>query len=124
MKFTKTLILAYILPFIVVFNACQKDSEKQSVNLDQQSTENFRKDTPPPSTMNYESAPTSDADDITRSNEKKTDGTIKQINYQQPTENTNVQDKRIERNCRSKKENREDRRRKIQRAKTSPCFFR
>lgn len=93
MKYTKTLILAYILPFIVVFNACQQASDKQSVNQEQQ---NFKTDTPPPnSTSNYESAPLKDADDITGSNEKKSDGKLKQINYQQPTENTNVQDKRM-----------------------------
>jgi hypothetical protein len=92
MKLTKTLILAYILPFIVVLNACQQASDKQSVYQEQ----NYKTDTPPPnSTSNYESAPLKDADDITGSKEKKTDGSLKQINYQQPTENTNVQDKRM-----------------------------
>src|SRR6187402_1327160 len=95
MKYTKTLILAFILPFVVALNACQQSSDKQSVYQEQNSTENYRKDAPPPSSMNYESAPITDADDITRSTEKKMDGTIKQVNYQQPTENTNVQDKRM-----------------------------
>ncbi len=92
MKLTKTLILAYILPFIVVLNACQQQGDKQSVYQEQ----NYKTDTPPPnSTSNYESTPLKDADDITGRNEKKMDGSLKQINYQQPTENTNVQDKRM-----------------------------
>ncbi len=96
MKLTKTLILAYILPFIVVLNACQQQGDKQSIQQEQKNTEYFKTDSPPPnSTSNYESAPLKDADDITGSTEKKSDGKFKQINYQQPTENTNVQDKRM-----------------------------
>ncbi len=90
MKLTKTLILAYILPFIVVLNACQQQGDKQTVQQEQQ---HYKTDVP--STTNYESAPQKDADDLTGSNEKKSDGKFKQINYQQPTENTNVQDKRM-----------------------------
>ena len=96
MKLKKTLILAYILPFIVVLNACQENGEKQSVNQEQNNTEYYKKDAPPPSTtMDLESAPKDGENDLTVSNEKKIDGTLKQINYQQPTENTNVQDKRM-----------------------------
>jgi hypothetical protein len=92
MKLTKTLFLAFILPFIVALNACQEQSEKQSVNQEQQF---YKTDAPPSSTTNYESSPKKDIDDITRSGENKLDGNIKQINYQQPTENTNTQDKRM-----------------------------
>jgi hypothetical protein len=92
MKLTKTLFLAFILPFIVALNACQEQSEKQSVNQEQQF---YKTDAPPSSTTNYESSPKKDIDDITRSGENKLDGNIKQVNYQQPTENTNTQDKRM-----------------------------
>lgn len=90
MKLTKIMILAYILPFIVVFNSCQQQGDKQSTQQEQQ---NYKTDAP--STTNYESTPLKDADDIAESNEKKSDGKFKQINYQQPTENTNAQDKRM-----------------------------
>ncbi|NOS83844.1 MAG: DUF4349 domain-containing protein [Ignavibacteria bacterium] len=93
MKLTKTLFLAFILPFVVALNACQEQSEKQSVNQEQQL---YKTDAPPSSTTNNESAPKKDIDDITRSGENKiSDGTLKQVNYQQPTENINPQDKRM-----------------------------
>jgi len=92
MKLTKTLILAFILPFIVALNACQEQSEKQSLNQEQLF---YKTDAPPPSTTNNESSPKKDADDITGKNENKLDGSLKQISYQQPTENTNPQDKRM-----------------------------
>jgi len=92
MKLTKTLILAFILPFIVALNACQEQSEKQALNQEQLF---YKTDAPPPSTTNNESSPKKDADDITGKNENKLDGSLKQISYQQPTENTNPQDKRM-----------------------------
>ncbi len=95
MKYTKTLILAFILPFIVALNACQEASDKQSVNQEQPRSDFYKTDAPSTTTNDYESAPQKDIDDITGNNEKKSDGKLKQINYQQPTENTNTQDKRM-----------------------------
>ena len=88
MKLTKTLILAFILPFVVALNACQQESDKTSLNQDIQ---NYKTDAPT-STTDQESAPKSK--DLT-TGENKSDGTLKQINYQQPTENTNPTDKRM-----------------------------
>ncbi len=90
MKLTKTLFLAFILPFIVALNACQQASDKQSVNQEQPFY-NSKTDAPT-STTDIESSPKSK--DFT-SGENKIDGTVKLINYQQPTENTNTQDKRM-----------------------------
>lgn len=94
MKYTKTLILAFILPFLVALNACQQASDKQSVNQEQPRSDFYKTDAPSTTTKDYESAPPKDGD-VTGSNEKLTDGKLKQINYQQPTENTNSQDKRM-----------------------------
>jgi len=88
MKLTKTLILAFILPFVVALNACQQESDKTSLNQDIQ---NYKTDAPT-STTDQESAPKNK--DLT-TGENKSDGTLKQINYQQPTENTNPTDKRM-----------------------------
>ncbi len=94
MKLIKTLILAFILPFIVALNACQEQSEKQSTYQETRSTDNYKTEAPS-TTKDYESAPLTDEENRNSSNDKKSDGTIKQINYQQPTVNTNVQDKRM-----------------------------
>ncbi len=88
MKLTKTLILAFILPFVVALNACQQESDKTSLNQDIQ---NYKTDAPT-STTDLESAPKSK--DLT-TGENKSDGLLKQVNYQQPTENTNPTDKRM-----------------------------
>jgi hypothetical protein len=88
MKFTKTLILAFILPFVVALNACQQESDKTSLNQDIQ---NYKTDAPT-STTDQESAPKSK--DLT-TGENKSDGILKQVNYQKPTENTNPTDKRM-----------------------------
>jgi len=88
MKLTKTLILAFILPFVVALNACQQESDKTSGNQD---IINYKTDAPS-TTTDLESAPKNK--DLT-SGENKSDGTLKQINYQQPTENTNPTDKRM-----------------------------
>jgi len=81
MKLTKTLILAFILPFVVALNACQQESDKTSLNQDIQ---NYKTDSPT-GTTDLESAPKSK--DLT-TGENKSDGTLKQINYQQPKKNT------------------------------------
>ncbi len=94
MKHTKTLILAFILPFIVALNACQQASDKNSTSQEQPNINNYKTDAPSTTTRDYEPAPPKDGD-ITRSNDKTTDGLLKQVNYQQPTENTNTQDKRM-----------------------------
>lgn len=94
MKLTKTLILAFVLPFIVALNACQEQSDKQSTNLEQKSEENYKIDAPS-TTKDYESAPVTGEQNMKSTNDKISDGTLKQVNYQQPTENTNVQDKRM-----------------------------
>jgi hypothetical protein len=86
MKLTKTLFLAFILPFVVALNACQEQSDKTSVNQEQPFY-NSKTDAPT-STTDIESSPKNK--DFT-SGENKSDGTVKLINYQQPTENTNPQ---------------------------------
>ena len=88
MKLTKTLFLAFILPFVVALNACQQESDKTSGNQD---VINYKTDAPS-TTTDLESAPKNK--DFT-SSENKLDGSLKQINYQQPTENTNPTDKRM-----------------------------
>ena len=88
MKLTKTLILAFILPFVVALNACQQESDKTSGNQD---IINYKTDAPS-TTTDLESAPKNK--DFT-SSENKPDGLLKQVNYQQPTENTNLTDKRM-----------------------------
>jgi hypothetical protein len=90
MKLRKTLILAFILPFVVALNACQQESDKNSISQEQPFY-NSKTDAPS-TTTDLESAPKNK--DFT-SGENKSDGTLKQINYQQPTENTNPQDKRM-----------------------------
>lgn len=90
MKYLKSLILAYILPLLVLFNACQQ-SDKQTGN--QQPTDR---------NMNQESAPSTVTDGEFKTdapssnpNEKVSDGKLKQVNYQQQTDNFNTQDKRM-----------------------------
>ncbi len=90
MKLTKTLFLAFILPFVVALNACQEQSDKTSLNQEQPFY-NSKTDAPT-TTTDIESSPKNK--EFT-SGENKSDGTLKQINYQQPTENTNPQDKRM-----------------------------
>ena len=90
MKLTKTLILAFILPFVVALNACQEQSDKNTISQEQPFY-NSKTDAPT-STTDIESAPKNK--EFT-SGENKLDGSLKQINYQQPTENTNPQDKRM-----------------------------
>ena len=90
MKLTKTLILAFILPFVVALNACQEQSDKNSISQEQPFY-NSKTDAPT-STTDIESAPKNK--DFT-SGENKPDGILKQVNYQQPTENTNPTDKRM-----------------------------
>lgn len=90
MKLTKTLILAFILPFVVALNACQEQSDKNTLSQEQPFY-NGKTDAPT-STTDIESAPKNKEFTI---GENKSDGTLKQINYQQPTENTTPQDKRM-----------------------------
>ncbi|MBN8584373.1 MAG: DUF4349 domain-containing protein [Ignavibacteria bacterium] len=89
MKLTKTLILAFILPFVVALNACQEQSDKNT--LSQEQPREFKTDAPT-GTTDIESSPKNKEFTI---GENKSDGTLKQINYQQPTENTTPQDKRM-----------------------------
>lgn len=93
MKLTKTLILAFILPFIVALNACQQESDKQSITREPNSY-NYKTD-PPSTTNDLEQAPKNMELQTSGENKTKDDGTLKQINYQQPTENTAPQDKRM-----------------------------
>lgn len=90
MKFAKTLILAYILPFVVVLSACQEQSDKQSTYQEPRSTETYKTDSP----KDFESAPSVE-EKRTGNNDGIVDTKLKQVNYQQPTENTNTQDKRM-----------------------------
>ncbi len=96
MKYAKLLVLAYIIPFIVALNACQQ-SDKNTSN---------QKELAPPTTLSGEfDSKTTDNEDRTSS--PKSDGKMKtqdelstglmnkQVNYQQPTENNNSQDKRM-----------------------------
>ena len=97
MKYVKTLILAYILPFIVLFNACQ-DADQQS--LEKQSGDNnyfqtVDQDAPPPvENDDPVSSPKSDMKSRTGDNTTG-ESNLKQVNYQQPTDNFNTQDKRM-----------------------------
>jgi len=86
MKFTKTLILAYILPFIVALNGCQNSGKQE-----QPKTQNIvaLDDNTPPTTDN-EKLSTGLMDVKTQS-----DASIQPINYQLQTENYNTQDKRM-----------------------------
>lgn len=93
MKLTKTLFLAFILPFIVALNACQEQSDKTSLNQEQPII--YNKTDAPTTTTDIESSPKSKELLLSGENERKNDGSLKQINYQQPTENTSPQDKRM-----------------------------
>ncbi|HMQ78065.1 MAG TPA: DUF4349 domain-containing protein [Ignavibacteria bacterium] len=90
MKLTKTLILAFILPFVVALNACQEQSDKNTTSQEQ-SFYNSKTDAPT-GTDDLESAP---KNKDFKSGENKPDGLLKQVSYQQPTENTNPTDKRM-----------------------------
>lgn len=90
MKFAKTLILAYILPFVVVLSACQEQGDKQSTYQEPRSTETYKTDSP----KDLESAPSVD-ENRSGKNDGITDNKLKQVSYQQPSENTNTQDKRM-----------------------------
>lgn len=94
MNYTKTLILAYILPFAVLLSACQEQSDKQSV--DQQRNLVVTDLEPPPSgNEDVTSSPKSDMKQ--RDFDSKSDGNLKQVSYQQQdiTQNNNTQDKRM-----------------------------
>lgn len=93
MKLRKSLILAYILPFIVAFNACQQEGDKLSTSQEQPKSYNYKTDAPT-STSDNEQSLKDKVSELT-SEGKTIDGTIKQVSYQQPTENTNTQDKRM-----------------------------
>lgn len=86
MKYAKTLALAYIIPFIVALGGCDKLADKQTgvTDLEPQSTTVDEK-TPSPKNQMMDIS-------TTYGNE---DGSTRQINYQQQTENFNTQDKRM-----------------------------
>ncbi|MCC6865271.1 MAG: DUF4349 domain-containing protein [Ignavibacteria bacterium] len=92
MKFQKTLILAFILPFVVALNACQNDNDKVSVNQEQSGNKNYKTDAP--TSTDYDRQVKGN-DNETSGENKTNDGILKQINYQQPIENTAPQDKRM-----------------------------
>jgi hypothetical protein len=90
MRYLKLFALAYLLPFIVALNACQQN-DKHTGN--QQPTDR---------SINQESAPTTITDGEFKTdapgsnpNEKLSDGKLKQVTYQQQTDNFNTQDKRM-----------------------------
>lgn len=87
MKYAKLLILAYILPFIVALNACQQ-SDKHTVNEKQMT---------PPSTITDGDFKTDEPreQDKTDLSSGMTRNDVKQVNYQQQSENYNTQDKRM-----------------------------
>lgn len=90
MKYTKTLILAYILPFVVVLSACQQTSDKQSTEQEPLPyTLNEKTDSRKNLAGDIEAPPQSTEDRITYNT------TIKNVGFQQPTENTNAQNKRM-----------------------------
>jgi VIT1/CCC1 family predicted Fe2+/Mn2+ transporter len=88
MKYSKLLILAYILPFLAGLNACQQGDKN---TYKEQST----------GTQNYEPLPTTDEKSKTNTLSAMElgltdmDATNKKVNYQQPQENYNTQDKRM-----------------------------
>jgi hypothetical protein len=94
MKLRKSLILAYILPLIVAFNACQQEGDKLSTSQEQPRSYNYKTDAPTTTTGDVEKSPVKDEDYIS-GDDKSTDNKLKQVSYQQPTENTNSQDKRM-----------------------------
>lgn len=90
-KYAKILALAYIIPFIVALNGCQKD--KQSSYNEQ----------PPTGLSQEKSAPVTDGEFKNESPKSMEDGVTKdfgrqdnlKVNYQQQQENYNTQDKRM-----------------------------
>lgn len=92
MKYAKTLILAYILPFIVVLNACQNSDKQYPQNEKNIGSIDYQT---PPSTLKDEDVSSPKSDLMLRSGENKPEGDIRQVNYQQQTENYNTQDKRM-----------------------------
>jgi hypothetical protein len=82
MKFAKTLILAYMLPFIVAVSGCQKTSDKQT-GENKQRIVNITDVEPVPS------------DQLKVDLGTNQEGAPQLINYKQPTDNYNTQDKRM-----------------------------
>ena len=88
MNYAKTLALAYIIPFIVALNGCgdtdkHTSGEQKIMNVDLEA----------PSQVNDEKSPSSDF--MTIKPQQESDGNLRQINYQQQTENYSIQDKRM-----------------------------
>lgn len=92
MKLTKTLFLAIILLYIASLNGCQQESDKLSINQEQPRE---YKTEAPPTTNELEQAPKNLELQTTTETQNKYGSKLKQINYQQPTENTSPQDKRM-----------------------------
>lgn len=89
MNYTKTLILAYILPFIIALNGCQNSSKQESgknqnmVIADQETPTTEKTSEPLGLIMDKVNLKT------------QSESTIQPINYRQQTENFNTQDKRM-----------------------------
>lgn len=95
MKYAKTLLLAYILPFIVVLNACQKFDKQPTQDRNVEGITDLES---PPTTVTKDEISSPKNNMMYRSGENKPDGTdgdIKQVSYQQQSENYNTQDKRM-----------------------------
>lgn len=86
MKYAKLLALAYIIPFIVALNACQQ--------TDKQSTQN--ENSPSPRIVDMDNKQVQpEAVTMDGSQKLKTEDITRNVNYQQPQENYNTQDKRM-----------------------------
>lgn len=90
MKYAKLLVLAHILPFVVALNACQMSDKKTG------SEQNSLNEMEPLSTTITDGEFKKDAPkDMQVQGWQNQDGVLKQVNYQQPQENFNTQDKRM-----------------------------
>ena len=93
MKYFKIALIIVILPYIASFMGCQ-DADKQPT---EQTERNLNVDIDAPPTTSGENLKTAPKMDmgLTDSKSKEDDGSIQRINYQQPTDNFNTQDKRM-----------------------------
>lgn len=88
MRYLKLLALAYLLPFIVALNACQQMDKSTG-------DKNYNKETSPQTTAPVQDGEFKTDAPSSEQNEKVVDGRLKQVNYQQQTDNFNTQDKRM-----------------------------
>src|SRR3990170_4996263 len=91
MKYIKIALIIVILPYIVSFLGCQ-DADKENSDINENMM-TLKKESPP--TTSGENLKTAPKMDMGLTGSKEDDGSIQRINYQQPTDNFNTQDKRM-----------------------------